>query len=285
MNSTVSEDTIDLSFEIFDGTDEMLPPTSPVVIVHGVFDCKENWQKIAENIADKSVKKVFVIDLRNHGDSGKSEDFSYSAMYRDLEKFIRMLKEPVILIGHSLGSTVTMGFALKQPDMVNMLISVDITPLDYPMDTETRILGALMKVKEALRSIPQGYLLSKAKKFLENQFEKNNLVFALRKIFTSTLVQEGEHFKFKTNLDAVEEHICNRKTIRKTYPLSGFYKNPVLVVYGEKSNYVTSKDYNAMKTIFPNVSLTSIKDSSHWIHIEKPDDLFNAILSFLSSKN
>lgn len=230
------------------------------------------------------MKKVFVIDLRNHGDSGRSPDFSYSAMYRDLENFIRKLNEPIILIGHSLGSTVTMGFAMKEPNLIEKLISVDISPRDYPMNTEMKILSALVRVRESLQFVPSDYSLNEAKSFLEEDLKKNNVVPAVRKIFLSTLMKQDNGLQFKTNLEAVEEYICNKKTIRKSYPLPGYYKGSALIVHGGMSDYVSPGDYEDVKIVFPKASFVCINDSDHWIHVEKPDDLSNAILSFLCSK-
>ncbi len=80
--------------------------------------------------------RVFAPDLRNHGSSPHVSPHSYSTMVSDLLNFLEEHKlngsedhnKPIIL-GHSMGAKVAMGIALKYPDLISRVISVDNAPI------------------------------------------------------------------------------------------------------------------------------------------------------------
>lgn len=69
------------------------------------------------------------MDARNHGDSPHSPLMSYEAMTEDLIHFLNThsLKK-CSLLGHSMGGKVAMTTALRQPDVVDRLVVVDVAP-------------------------------------------------------------------------------------------------------------------------------------------------------------
>ena len=69
------------------------------------------------------------MDARNHGDSPHSPLMSYEAMTEDLIHFLSTHSiEKCSLLGHSMGGKVAMTTALRQPDMVDRLVVVDVAP-------------------------------------------------------------------------------------------------------------------------------------------------------------
>ncbi|MDN3671286.1 alpha/beta fold hydrolase [Echinicola jeungdonensis] len=66
---------------------------------------------------------------RNHGESPKSDEWTYKAMAEDLAGFLTSQGlEAVNLMGHSMGGKTAMNFALKYPGKVKKLIIADIAP-------------------------------------------------------------------------------------------------------------------------------------------------------------
>ena len=74
----------------------------PLVILHGLFGFSDNWQTHAKRLSE--YYRVILVDLRNHGHSPWSDEFSYEFMAEDLKEFFDSLKlTKVILLGHSMG--------------------------------------------------------------------------------------------------------------------------------------------------------------------------------------
>ena len=71
----------------------------PLIILHGLFGSSDNWLTHAKKLADYF--KVYLVDLRNHGHSPWSDDFSYQIMADDLHQLVTTEKlTDFILMGH-----------------------------------------------------------------------------------------------------------------------------------------------------------------------------------------
>jgi esterase len=103
----------------------------PFVILHGLFGNSDNWQTHGKRLSE--YYRVIMVDLRNHGHSDWSEDFSYELMVVDLKELFDDLNlQDVILLGHSMGGKVSMLFAQQFPELLEKLIVVDMGVKSYP---------------------------------------------------------------------------------------------------------------------------------------------------------
>ncbi|XP_023217027.1 protein ABHD11-like, partial [Centruroides sculpturatus] len=183
-----------LSYDLYDGLDEdmMVATLPPVVIFHGLFDHKGNWADIAKSIADKSVRKVYVLDMRNHGDSPKMASMTHDANVNDLGMFLKKINEPVILIGHSLGGTTAMEIAFKKPHLVKQLILIDVSPLRYPANEETEVSYLIDQIRTVLNIINSTEEFCKLNSVLEKYFQKYIKNVTLCKMILSNVKKEND---------------------------------------------------------------------------------------------
>src|SRR5579871_3348765 len=108
----------------------------PLIILHGLFGSLDNWQSVARELAQRF--QVFILDLRNHGASPHSDEFTLELMSGDLLEFMDRQNLPTAhLLGHSLGGKVAMLFALTHPSRVARLVVADISPRAYAPRHET----------------------------------------------------------------------------------------------------------------------------------------------------
>jgi esterase len=63
---------------------------TPLVILHGLFGYSDNWQTHAKKLSE--YYRVILVDLRNHGHSDWTDDFSYELMSDDLHELFQDLK-------------------------------------------------------------------------------------------------------------------------------------------------------------------------------------------------
>ena len=52
-------------------------------------------------------------------------------------------------------------------------------------------------------------------------------------------------------------------------------------IKGEKSDYINDNDRLLIKKHFSDVKITSIEDAGHWLHADKPAELFSLVLEFM----
>ncbi|MCV7420488.1 alpha/beta hydrolase [Mycobacterium yunnanensis] len=91
-------------------------PTKTVVLLHGAPQTRYEWRKVMMPLAAAGYR-VVMPDYRGAGASDKPRDgYDKWTMAGDIHTLVREVlgvEEPVSLVGHDLGSTVALGFALR----------------------------------------------------------------------------------------------------------------------------------------------------------------------------
>src|ERR1043165_2646048 len=116
----------------------------PVFILHGLFGMLDNWMTLSRHFAENNFT-CYAIDLRNHGRSPHSDEFSYTFMADDLAELMQdELLSSVHLIGHSMGGKAAMYFAGRYPAQTDKLIISDMATRSYPpQQKELAALGSI----------------------------------------------------------------------------------------------------------------------------------------------
>jgi pimeloyl-ACP methyl ester carboxylesterase len=240
-----------------------------IIILHGLFGLNDNWVSMAKQLAQKY--HLFLLDQRNHGQSPWSDEWSYEVMCDDLAYFIQSknIENPVI-IGHSMGGKTAMLFAAKYPELLAKLIVIDISPRYYPTHHQNII--------EALKSIDLQTLHSRQE--AEKQLESKGLDIGTRQFLLKNLYRkENNLFEWRMNLAVISQKI---EEVGKEFPKDLFFEGSTLFVRGEKSNYITEKDFSIIQKFFPNAEIITIENAGHWVHAEQPQKLLEILFDFLS---
>src|SRR6056297_446936 len=123
----------------------------PLIIIHGLYGSSDNWMSIGKVLAEQY--QVFIIDQRNHGESGHSDEHNYPAMREDLKEFMdKHNLQKATILGHSMGGKTAIYFAAEYPERVERLIVVDISPCSYKQNdsfqtkAHTQIINGLQSI-------------------------------------------------------------------------------------------------------------------------------------------
>ena len=85
------------------------------------------------NNAISGPRDVYLVDLRNHGESDHHASMTYEEMAYDLKVFADQRDlERFTLVGHNIGAKTAMMTATLYPDRVNGFISLDTAPMPNP---------------------------------------------------------------------------------------------------------------------------------------------------------
>lgn len=241
---------------------------NPLIILHGIFGTSDNWQTFGKALSEKY--QVFLLDLRNHGNSPHSEEFTYTVMADDLKAFIEQhhLENPIIL-GHSMGGKVAMFFAASYPDLFEKMIVVDIGPKYYPPHHQ--------KILTGLEAVEIDKIESR--KEAEEQLSKHIKDVGVRQFLLKNLKRTNtDGFVWKLNLPVIHGKIENvGEALETDQPV----EKPILFVRGAKSDYIQDEDKAEIRKIFPLAQVVTIKDAGHWVHAEQPEALYEAVIAFL----
>lgn len=240
----------------------------PIIILHGLFGSLDNWMTIAKEWSADFT--VYLVDLRNHGQSPHSNEFSYPLMAQDLKELIDSEKiEHPIILGHSMGGKTAMEYAVNYPKGLKKLIVVDIAPVKYEVHHYTIIEGlesiSLTSIKS--RNEADEILSETIKEFGVRQFLLKNLYWA-----------EKKQLAWRFNLEVLKNEIL---PISEYHIANGESNCPTLFVKGSKSDYILQEYDEAIKSKFPNSEIIEIEGAGHWVHAEKKDEFSEVVLNFI----
>lgn len=240
----------------------------PVIIMHGIFGSSDNWLTQAKLLSPHY--HVYTIDLRNHGQSPHSDEFSYPVMVEDLREFVdeHGLRDAIIL-GHSMGGKVAMNFALAYPDKLQKLIVVDIAPKPYNLEHYV--------ILDGLKAIPIETVASRneADEVLATYVPEPDVrQFLLKNLQRKT---EGG-FTWKLNLPVIDKNLSNIG-LDLQYP--GKFEKPTLFIRGGRSKYITDADMKRIREVFPKAELATL-DTGHWVQAEKPQEFVGEVMNWLN---
>ncbi|XP_049658264.1 protein ABHD11 isoform X2 [Accipiter gentilis] len=161
-----------------------------------------------------------------------------------------------------------------KPDLVERLISVDISPIATAAVSE---FSAYISAMKSLK-IPDGLPRSVARQLADDQLRPVVQLPQLRQFLLTNLVEVEGRYIWRVNLEAISHHladIMNFPTFHKPYP------GPALFLGGSNSPYISSKDYPEIQRLFPKAEVQYIKGAGHIVHQDKFEEFITAVFNFL----
>lgn len=241
----------------------------PFLILHGYLGMSDNWKTLGTQFAAQGFQ-VHMLDLRNHGKSFHSEEFTYEAMVHDVLEYCNENNlETIDLLGHSMGGKVAMLFATTYPEKVEKLIVADIGPKYYAPHHQD-IMAALNAVDFSQKP---------GRNEVDVIMEKFVPDFGTRQFLMKSLywVEPGQ-LGFRFNLDVFNRKIEN---IGTALPETAIFEKPTLFLRGGNSNYLKDSDMVLIKKYFPLAEMKTIPNAGHWLHAENPKDFYAETIGFL----
>jgi pimeloyl-ACP methyl ester carboxylesterase len=227
---------------------------TPVLFVHSLAGNSGHWSSQLEHL--RKNRRAVAIDLRGHGKSASAQYGGYSveAMANDIDSVARALGlTRFILVGHSMGGSVSIEYAGRHPEMVEGLLLADpsgdarklpaglIEPFLAALDSDSYA-GA---VEEYWRSMLVGSNPSVQEKILEDlRRTKKEVVIG---VFKSTLGFD---------------------------PITALLRYP-----GKKLSVVTHLNDTplSLHSLLPDLPHVSLSGTGHWLQLDRPDE-FNRIM-------
>jgi esterase len=246
----------------------------PLMILHGLFGQSDNWNTLSKQFAEAG-HTVYAVDLRNHGLSPHSSEWSYPIMADDVAELVTDLGlTDLTLLGHSMGGMVSMQFAQQHPGMLDKLIVADMAPKAYPPHHSEVIRGLqavdfqVIKTRKEAEQILSTYV-----------GDAGTRQFLLKNLFW----KDDTQLAWRFNLDVIAKNYGVLAEI-------GNAANPGCAVpswfiRGERSDYVTDTDWTFIHQIFPDSTLITIPGAGHWLHAEQPRLFYEAVIGIVGQNS
>lgn len=257
------------------------PETAPpLLLMHGGMAHAQWWSPLARYL--RSALRPFALDRRGHGHSDWA-DVSEYGWERDLEDAehvaSRLDSGPWLVVGHSQGGLLSVHLALRGRFPIGGLIVVD-----SPFQPRA---PALVRAGRNFRRVPQ--------------VRYDSLEAAIRRFqpypsphrVPEDVLRDLARASFKPTDDGgfVSRFHWRRFQAEDgpEHPLSSFPEDvaritvPTLVLRGEHSSILSAEDHSAFVRRLPRGTGRQIEETTHSLHVERPEAVADAILSFASS--
>jgi pimeloyl-ACP methyl ester carboxylesterase len=245
-----------------------------LIILHGFMGLSDHWVPVAKKMAKHFT--IYIPDMRNHGQSFWSDEFSYQILARDLHKFMTQHEIKASgIIGHSMGGKVLLQYMLQHPEMdIKKPIIIDILPVDYSPNPEFKKMISLGKETD----LSQFSTRDEIAVFLEN----NDIHDRFKRLILKNITLKNGKFQWKINIQAMYETF---DSIFSEISENTIYSKPVYFIKGGASMLITEAGFAETLKRFPKAKLFTVEGASHWIHIEKASTLTALLLNILNGAN
>ncbi|XP_071043864.1 sn-1-specific diacylglycerol lipase ABHD11-like [Parasteatoda tepidariorum] len=269
-------------FEPSGGSNDKL---APVIFLHGVTSSKESWNVIPQIIADKTKRKTYACDARNHGESEYSEHFNLDVNVDDLFQFMNDLNiERAVLVGHSMGSFTSTKAALRKPERVEMIFSEDMYVKKLPKEITDSVIRYASDFYDAVKSVPKDLSENEALIKAVKTFCKNN-----KGVYSSEESLRGSNYVVKRRSDGGYDVAFNKDPIIRAFEdpetlmtsPSGQFNGHVYFIYGRDSPLRVRSEEEHIKNHFPKAEFIEFEGGSHNLHLEYLDKFVKTILDHL----
>jgi len=272
--------TVSLAYDLHEPSSGRSDPKhAPIIFMHGLFGSKKNNRSISKALARDLGRCVYAVDLRNHGDSPHVPHHDYVSMADDVVGFIDEHElNQTTLIGHSMGAKTAMTLALRTPEKIHDIVSVDNAPVD------AALLSKFGKYIQAMRKIEEAHVTrqSEADKILQ-EYEES---LPIRQFLLGNLHRPvGEKSqKFRVPLKILASALDNLGDFPFKNPEEVRFEKPALFVRGTRSKYVPDEALPIIGRFFPMFELADI-DAGHWVISEQPEAFRRVVVEFLKPKD
>ena len=252
---------------------------TPLIIIHGLYGSSDNWLTIGKELARDF--EVYLVDLRNHGNSPHTDRHTYALMKLDMLEFLdRHDIEKAILIGHSMGGKVAMVFAAEFPERVTSLVVIDIGPKSYhSLKDFSSQANDHMNILMGMQSID--FSRVKTREDVDVQLAGFVKSSRIRDFLLKNIKRDRDNtFSWKINVPVLIKELPSvlEGLDPKITDVTGF---PVLFVRGGNSDYLLDEDLPEIKKFFSSAEFITIPGAGHWLHAEQPEFLVKALRNFL----
>lgn len=244
------------------------PGNPPLIILHGLLGSSRNWIGVGKLLSEYF--NVFVLDLRNQGNSPHVDSMSYDDMVDDLVVWLEGKDiDKFYLLGHSLGGKVAMTYACRHPERLLGLIVEDIAPKEYELryGIEFDAMNSLNLGNVNTRTDADEAMKAKIADWGWRQFILTNLVRG-----------EDKKFYWQINLKTLTAWLP--EIMKNPLKKDDKYEGPTIFIRGVSSDFILDEDYPFIHRFFPNSSIVVIENSGHNVHIDNTEALVRAVRGF-----
>ena len=217
---------------------------------------------------------VRALDERGHGDSGKvtPPDYRYTTLAADVAALVEKLDlRDFVLMGHSMGGTVSLVYAATYPGRVAKVVVIDSTLRGTP-----ERVAATRKIGNS-----EGSNYETHGEFRENfrlRPEGTTAVPVIIRYLAERGGRQDEAGRWRHKFD---RQVYATRELFQVMPYFDRIEVPVLLVKGGLSNRISPDIHAEVKKRCPHVELVEVANSDHHVTLDNPSGFIDAVKPFV----
>lgn len=238
----------------------------PVILLHGWLGSWYLWQNTMQALEGH---RTYAMDFYGFGESGtRRESYTVNDYVSLVEQFMDQLgiiRAPII--GHSMGGTVTMSFAINHPGRVTKA-----GVIGSPVDGES--LAFLLKLAG----------IDFFAWVVHNSLWALNLGIKIAQPLVTKEKRWPEMMKADLSKTSLESFMMSIKTLRHTDLSEDLHKIevPLMGIYGKKDVIVNPNQHELVQKYAKQPHMVYLDDAGHFPMLDDPDNFVNVIRDFLA---
>jgi len=260
--------------------------TQPLMLfVHGFPECWYTWRRQIKYFSKHY--RVVAIDQRGYGLSSKPpnvEDYKRETLARDIADIIEQLGyKSCILVGHDWGAIVSWTVAMLYPHLIDKLIIMNVPhPATFRNDLSiAQIRRSWYMFFYQIPFIPELLLQANDLGIFKRMFQEkpmglintNNMTSDELEVYKYTFSQKGTTTAALNYYRALFRYQKDELLARITVP--------VLIIWGCQDRALGEELADASQKYCNDVQLKKIRNASHWVPQDAPDEVNKHVEDFL----
>lgn len=245
----------------------------PIIMLHGFFGDRAGLSNIAKSPLISSDRTIFLLDLRNHGDSPWMNDMHFDSMTGDVLNFMSYVGiQKAIWMGHSYGAKIGYVAALKHPNSCSAVISLDIAPMSY--ESKLPQFTGMMKLFKKMES-ETWRNRREIEQFVANESptltEKEIKFLTKHFVAKDSEIDENQEreWEWRHNVDVMIDEMEN--IVDFPVDEDAQYHGPAYLFRGQFSKWADENTEDEIYRRFPNMKITTVEDAGHNVHTDQPE--------------
>ena len=239
----------------------------PVILLHGYTDSWHSFELVLPHLPPRL--RVFALSQRGHGDSGRpASGYRTADFAADVAAFIEAKDlGPAVVVGHSMGSTNAMRFALDFPELTRGLVLAATfdSYLENPVVADFWETG----VSQLADPIDPAFV---------REFQTGTLARPVPPEFLDTVVRESLKLPASVWQQAfrgfLEDSVAGEL---------GRIGVPTLIVWGDQDALCTREDQHSLQAAIGGSRLVVYEGAGHGLHWEEPERFAAEIVAFVDA--
>jgi pimeloyl-ACP methyl ester carboxylesterase len=244
-----------------------------VICIHGI----PTWGYIFNDLAEKLSKnyRVLVPDLPGYGFSNKADNFDRAIDKQQafLLQWMNELKiEKATLLAHDIGGGVALRMAVSHEERIEKLCLMNCVCYDsWPIEMIIQLGHPFMK--KFSPKVLTGFL----KQGLKQGFEHSPSKEVMEGIVAPWTTEEGMISLIRNASSLNTNHTTEITSLLPDIKL------PTLLLWGSKDRFQKLDYARRLEKDIPNAHLIEVDKARHWVMLDQPDIVYQAIKKFLDT--